>query len=135
MKNLFDILVVLFLICLSLGLVDPTAEAKVDQHTIAVWLFEEESGDRLVGLADAGDGHVGASKERGELVEILLLPIVAKMVIVTLDAVDAHAKERPCYSRGQLHLIGIILFLVLIDRHGDKVDLRVVGPKPLGGDQ
>ena len=47
MKNLFDILVVLFLICLSLGLVDPTAEAKVDQHTIAVWLFEEGSGDRL----------------------------------------------------------------------------------------
>ena len=89
----------------------------------------------LVRFTDSGDGHVGTSKERGELVKILLLPIVAKIVIVTLDAVDAHAKERRCYSRGQLYLIGIILFLVLIDRHGDKVNLRVVGPESLSGDQ
>ena len=57
MKNLFDILVVLFLICLSLGLVDPTAEAKVDQHTIAVWLFEEGSGDRIKDTS--GNAHHG----------------------------------------------------------------------------
>ena len=61
MKNLFDILVVLFLICLSLGLVDPTAEAKVDQHTIAVWLFEEGSGDRI---KDAS-GNASTNQDRG----------------------------------------------------------------------
>ena len=44
-------------IILFLGLVLPTAHAKIDKHTVAVWLFNEGKGDTIADFS--GNGHEG----------------------------------------------------------------------------
>ena len=96
MKNLFDILVSLFLICLSLGQVDPTAEAKVDQYTIAVWLFEEGSGDWIKDAS--GNGHRGKLSDKPKRIKTkfghgLKLPGDASGYVVVESSKKPKLKE------------------------------------------
>ncbi|MCH8296238.1 LamG domain-containing protein [Candidatus Poribacteria bacterium] len=51
MKTLLGIFVILFLVCL------PLAQAEIDEHTVAVWLFEEGTGDTVKDVS--GNGHDG----------------------------------------------------------------------------
>ena len=83
---------------------------------------------------NARGGHVGFAKKRGELMEILLQPIVAKIIVMTLHAVDAYTEKGAGDAGGQLGFVGALVF-VLIDGDRHKVHLGIVRPQSFSGDE
>ena len=85
----------------------------------------------LFAVADAPQARVGAAEERSEAAEIILLPVLERMV-VALGAVDPHAQKRAGHPRRQA--FGGRHFEIGVIGHGHEVGRRLVGPEALVGD-
>src|SRR5256885_1395822 len=60
---------------------------------------------------------------------------MTKQVIVTLDAVQAHAEKSPGNSASQFDFIGRLGLLVLVHRNGKEIDLGLRCPNAMSIDQ
>src|SRR5262249_40641160 len=86
-----------------------------------------------VTVVGAGEAFLDLAEERGESLEVRLLPTLERM-IVALRTIESNAEEGARHARRQTLGIGLIL-VRLFDGHGDEVCRRLVGPQALGCDQ